>query len=375
MAFRIRLPQTVRDFAEFVGYARGYSRRRGYHWFSKFEAVKDVIVDLLYKRRGKYSRPFLHTGMMSLLVFGITFGPTIVEQSKASESGQQVLSSGVLSQASNYGSSITTTQGNEVAQFRGGEIIEHTVEDGETISSIASKYNLQPNTVLWQNNLTKDSKIKPGDKIQILPIDGVRHKVQKGETIETIAKKYGLDDSQSQGIVDYPFNEFQDDENFTLTVGQWLMVPDGVKQEVAAPVARRSVTALKQTPNAGTVSPSGSFIWPASGILTQGYRFYHKAYDIANRGAGSILAADSGTVILAGWPSNDGYGNRVVIDHHNGYVTLYAHMSALQVQTGQNVSKGSVIGQMGSTGRSTGIHCHFEIRQNGVLVDPGIYLK
>ncbi|MEO8581620.1 MAG: M23 family metallopeptidase [Patescibacteria group bacterium] len=375
MSLHIRLPQTARDFTEFLSYARGYSRRRGYHWFSKFETVKDVIVDLLYKRRGKYSRPFLHTGMMGLLVFGITFGPTIVEQSKASDTTQQVLPSGVLSLASNYGNSITTAQGNEVVQFRGGEIIEHTVEDGDTISSVAAKYNLHVNTILWQNNLTKDSKIKPGDKIQILPVDGIRHKVQKGETIYTIAKKYGLDESQAQGIVDYPFNEFQDDENFTLTVGQWLMVPDGVKQDAAAPVAPKAVFSLRQTPNAGTVSPSGSFSWPASGILTQGYKFYHKAYDIANRGAGSILAADSGTVIVAGWPSNDGYGNRVMIDHHNGYITLYAHMSVLQVQVGQNVNKGAVIGQMGSTGHSTGTHCHFEIRHNGVLEDPGIYLK
>lgn len=374
MAFRLKVPQTIRDFGEFLHYARGYSRRRGYHWFSKFESLKDVIVDLLYKRRGKYSRPFLHTGMMSLLVFGITFGPTIVEQSKASENSQSVLPSGVLSLASSSGDSITTVQGNEVAQFRGGEIIEHTVEEGDTVSSIASKYNLQVNTLLWQNNLTKDAKIKPGDKIQILPVDGVRHKVQKGETIASIAKKYGLDESQAQGMLDYPFNEYQDDENFTLTVGQWLMVPDGVKQDVA-PVAPRPVFSTRLTPNAGAVSPSGSFIWPASGIITQGYRFYHKAYDIANRSGGSILAADSGTVIVSGWPSNDGYGNRVMIDHHNGYVTLYAHMSVLQVTVGQSVSKGSVVGQMGSTGRSTGTHLHFEIRHSGVLEDPGVYLK
>jgi murein DD-endopeptidase MepM/ murein hydrolase activator NlpD len=374
MAFRIKTPQTIKDFSEFLGYARGYSRRRGYHWFSKFETVKDLIVDLLYKRRGKYSRPFLHIGMMGLLVFGITFGPAIVEQSQALENDSQQLPSGVLSLASNYGNSITTIQGEEAAQFRGGEIIEHTVEDGETISSIAEKYNLQVNTILWQNNLVKDSKIKPGDKIEILPIDGVRHKVTKGETIYTIAKKYGLEETQAQAIVDYPFNEFQDDENFTLTVGQWLMVPEGVKRDTAAPVARPATT-FRQTPNAGAVSPSGSFIWPASGLLTQGYRFYHKAYDIANRSGGSILAADSGTVIIAGWPSNDGYGNRVVIDHHNGYVTLYAHLSAIQVTAGQSVNKGSVIGQMGSTGRSTGTHCHFEIRHNGVLEDPGIYLR
>jgi murein DD-endopeptidase MepM/ murein hydrolase activator NlpD len=204
-------------------------------------------------------------------------------------------------------------------------------------------------------------------------VDGVRHKVKKGETIFTIAKVYGLDENQAQGIVNYPFNEFQDDENFTLTVGQWLMVPDGVKPEEKA--APRPAIATRLTPNAGTVSATGSFIWPASGLITQGYRFYHKAYDIANRAGGPILAADSGRVIVAGWPDNSGYGNRVIIDHGNGYVTLYGHLSLVQVQVGQTVNRGAVIGQMGSTGRSTGTHCHFEIRRNGVPEDPGIYLK
>lgn len=374
MAFQIRTPQTVNDFREFLGYARGYSRRRGYLWFSKFESVKDVVVDLLYKRRGKYSRPFLHTGMMSLLVFGITFGPIVIEESRAAEASQETLPSGVLSTSSGLSQSLTTAQGKEVAEFRGGEILEHTVEEGETVSSIATRYNLQPDTILWQNNLTKTSKIKPGDKLQILPVDGVRHKVKKGETIFTIAKRYGLDETQAQGMVNYPFNEFQDDENFTLTVGQWVMVPDGIKPDESPVATPRAAFASRMTPNAGTVSSTGSFIWPASGGITQGYRFYHKAYDIANRSGGPILAADSGTVIAAGWDAS-GYGNRIMIDHGNGAITLYGHLSLIQVQAGQGVTRGSVIGQMGSTGRSTGTHLHFEIRNNGVLEDPGRYLR
>lgn len=363
------------EFKEFTLYAFGYTKRRGYRWFSRFEYGKDMIVDLLYKQRGKYSRPFLHTGMMGLLVFGITFGPLIVEEGVASETTPQVLPSGVLTSATDYGANMTTVQGKEVAQFRGGEILEHTVEEGETLSSIAERYNLSINTVLWENNLTEKSTIKPGDTVRILPVDGIRHKVKKGETIYTIAKRYGLDESQAQGIVNYPFNEFQDDEKFTLTVGQYLMVPDGVKPEERFIAQRRESFAVSLTPDAGSVSPTGSFVWPASGNITQGYRFYHKAIDIANRGGGAILAADSGRVILAGWPDNSGYGNRVLIDHGNGYITLYAHLSLIQVQNGQSVGRGDVIGQMGSTGRSTGTHLHFEIRHNGVLEDPTRYLR
>lgn len=368
-------PRLGKDFREFLRYAAGYGRRRSYRWFNRFETAKDSLVDLLYKRRGKYSRPFLHTGMMALLVFGVAFGPLVVQETTAAAEDQEaVLPTGVLSSVTDYGSSLTTTQGKEVAQFRGGEILEHSVEEGETLSSIALRYNLSLDTLLWENNLSENSIVKPGDKIKILPVDGVRHKVKKGETIFTIGKTYGLDSTQAQAIVNYPFNEFQDDENFTLTVGQFLMVPDGVKPSVQQ-VAPRRPLAVQFTPNAGSVSGSGSFVWPASGRITQAYRFYHKAIDIASSGGGSILAADSGTVVLAGWPDNSGYGNRIMIDHGNGYITLYAHLSVVQVQAGQTVNRGAVIGQMGSTGRSTGTHLHFEIRNNGVLENPQAYLK
>src|SRR5690606_11476883 len=97
--------------------------------------------------------------------------------------------------------------------------------------------------------------------------------------------------------------------------------------------------------------------------ISQGFRFYHQAIDIANKAGGAILAADAGTVTVAGWPDNYGYGNRVMIDHGNGMVTLYAHMSRIRVVVGQTVNRGDIIGDMGSTGRSTGTHLHFEVRQ------------
>ena len=116
-------------------------------------------------------------------------------------------------------------------------------------------------------------------------------------------------------------------------------------------------------------------MWPASGRITQGYRFYHKAIDIANHGGGPILAADSGTVLQASWLDNTGYGIRIMIDHGNGYVTLYAHLSRVRVTPGQTVNRGDVIGDMGSTGRSTGTHLHFEIRRGGALDNPLNFLR
>ena len=367
ITLRLRAPQVFQDISAYLSFLKWYFRNRTYNWFSRFEVFKDLLVDMLYKKRGKYVRPFLHFGTIGLIFFAITVGPVIF----SSGGEQQQVASNVLS-STVYGSDFLTKQAEEVRQFRGGEIIVHVVGEGETISSIAALYGLQQDTILWENDLTASSKIKPGDELRILPIDGVRHKVTRGETIYSIGKKYKLDEAQVQVIVDYPFNEFLNDETFELATGQHVMVPDGVKTtvSVARPIARTVFT----TPDAGAVTAAGSFVWPTSGRITQGYRFYHKAWDIANSGGGPILAADAGTVVSSGWDPS-GYGNKVVIDHGNGYVSLYAHQSVLQVVVGQRVNRGDVIGQMGSTGRSTGVHLHFEIRQGGVLLDPGNFLR
>ncbi len=347
-----------------------YVRVRGYVWFSKFELGKDVIVDLLYKRRGKYTRPFLHFGTIALVFVVITFGPYVLERTQK-ENGQESATV-VINSAYAYSNDLSTNESDLVKSFRGGEVEVYTVKDGDTLSSIAQTYGLNTDTLIWENDLPAKAPLKPGQQIRILPVDGVRHKVQRGETIYSIAKKYGLDESEAQRIVDYPFNEFKNYETFELTVGETILVPGGIKPNET--VAPRAAIASKLTPDAGAVTATGQFVWPAAGRITQGYSFYHKAFDIANSSGGPILAADSGVVVAAGWDAS-GYGNKVMIDHGNGYETLYGHMSLLQVQVGQRVSRGSVIGQMGSTGHSTGTHCHFEIRHGGVLENPGNYLK
>lgn len=363
-------PQWWQDLAEYLSFLRMYVRLRGYGWFSRFEVGKDVLVDLLYRKRGRYARPFLHFGTIGLVFLLITVGPIVLQQG----GDEEAVSAGpVLNTATAYAPDFYTLQAEEVQQYRGGEIITHIVEEEETLSSIATRYNLQVETLLWENALTANSIIKPGDSLRILPVDGIRHKVVRGETIYSVARRYGLDDSQAQVIVDYPFNEFLNNETFDLVAGQSLMVPGGVQP--AAVATTRQPTAIRLTPDAGSVSATGTFIWPASGGISQGYQFYHKAIDISNRAGGSILAADAGVVVTAGFVDNSGYGNRVVLDHGNGFVTLYAHLSSAQVSVGQRVNRGDVVGQMGSTGRSTGTHLHFEIRQGGVLLNPLTFLR
>ena len=260
--------QFLADLAFFFTFLQWYFRSRVYGWFVRFEVLKDLLVDLLYKKRGKYVRPFLHFGTIGLVFFAITAGPVIF--SSADDEGQGA-STGVLTSAV-YGSDFLTKQSQEVILFRGGEIITHVVEEGSTISDIAERYGLQVDTILWENDLTSAAKIKPGDELRILPVDGVRHKVQRGETIYTIGKKYKLDEAQVQMIVDYPFNEFLNDETFELATGQYLMVPDGVKVTITPTVAPTRTAGQVAAPIAG-VTGSGSFVWPASGRITQGYRF------------------------------------------------------------------------------------------------------
>lgn len=371
ITIRFKTPKLIKEIPEYIKFLRKYIRGRGYRVFSRFEISKNFLVDILYKKRGRYARPFLHFGTISLLFVVITFGPILFEKE---DQVDQEARGGVLAASSAFAVDFYTLQAEEVRQYRGGELTNHIVQEGETIEEIAGRYGLESSTILWENNLTSTSKIKPGQELVILPVDGIRHKVKRGETIYSIGKKYGLEDTQVQVIVDYPFNEFLNDETFELATGQFLVVPGGAKPNTPTAVAKKS-TYVSYTPDAGAVSGTGSFVWPAAGRITQGYSFYHKAIDIANRSGGPILAADSGTVVISGWVDNSGYGNRVVVDHGNGYVTLYAHLSVAQVRVGQRVNRGDVLGQMGSTGRSTGTHLHFEIRTGSGLLNPFNFLK
>jgi len=211
----------------------------------------------------------------------------------------------------------------------------------------------------------KTDVIKPGQVLKIPPITGVVHKVASGETVYSIAKKYGV---TAQNIVNYIWNDFADSDTFALTAGQTLYVPDGVIR--LAPITSPQFIAQIQAGVRGT----SNFIWPTSGSITQNPVWYHMALDIANNAAPAILAADSGTVSYAGCVGY-GYGCSVIIDHGNGYQTLYAHLSSYIPDAGASVSQGQQIGVMGSTGRSTGTHLHFEVRSGGTLLNPWNFLK
>lgn len=311
----------------------------------------------LYRQRGKLSRRLIHTGMAALAGVGMIIAPAVAREfpGRSVDPWSVTTTPAVLS-AFAEGADTQTS----FSQDR-DKIIEYKVVEGDTVSSIAEKFGVTPDTIRWQNNLTKD-RIKEGNILEILPVAGIAHKVQKGDTVYSIAKQY---DAQAQAIVDFPFNTFTNDETFALAIGQIVIVPDGVRTAAGAVIPR-----IRQiTPDAGSVVASGQFVWPTSGTITQRFVWYHKGIDIANSAAPDVLAADAGTIITAGW-SPVGYGNYVVIDHGNGYRTLYGHMQTIYVVAGQTVDRGARIGRMGSSGHSTGVHTHFEVIKGGVYLNP-----
>jgi len=352
--------------------------------FAVFESFKSLLVGKMYQQRGKNAQRFVNIAMVTVMVFGVALGPSLVVNDSQA---QAVLASGFRSKfafaqenSSLDGSQVLGLSTDnqmavdpltQVSEKPRADIFEYTVEDGDTLAEIAKKFGVDVDSIKWLNTGLNEKKIKPGSIMKIPPVVGVIHTVRSGETVYSIAKKY---DVSAQAIVDFPFNEFTNDETFTLAIGQQVIVPDGQMPDAPLLMPRTNL-ANQLTPNAGVVSATGSWIWPAAGRITQYYKAWHKGLDIANHDGGSILAADSGTVVVAGWVDNTGYGNRVMVDHGNGTMTLYAHLSSIAVKVGQTVNRGNVLGQMGSTGRSTGTHLHFEVRTSMGNIDPLGVLK
>lgn len=228
----------------------------------------------------------------------------------------------------------------------------YVVREGDSLSQIAEMFNVSASTIKWANDISSSDVIVPGDTLVILPISGIRHTVKSGDTVGSIAKKYGGDADEIM--------EYNGLEDATLAIGDVLIVPDGEMGTVGS----SSYTPRASTPSyTSTTVASGYYIRPISGgYRSQGLHGYN-AVDLAAPVGTPMYASASGDVILAregGW--NGGYGSYIVVRHPNGTQTLYAHASDVIVSAGQHVVQGQVIGYVGSTGRSTGPHIHFEIR-------------
>ncbi len=234
------------------------------------------------------------------------------------------------------------------------QISLYVVRTGDTLAEVAEMYDVTPNTIRWANDIEAKESIKPGQVLVILPVAGVKYTVKKGDTISKIAKAYGADASETAN-----FNNVGSDDS--LAVGTTIIIPDGEESigpghGAAAPVK----VAAKVKAGAST---AGFFTKPVIGAKrTQGIHG-HNGVDLAASLNTPVIAAAAGQVIISksgGW--NGGYGTYVVIKHANGTQTLYGHLNQAMVSQGDSVAKGQQIGKMGSTGQSTGVHLHFEVR-------------
>jgi len=327
-----------------------------------FESQKNIVVDILMARRGTYQRPFLLISLAILILTGVVSAPAIAQSYSGGLPGELASYTPSSAVATNLDFTQYGIQ-TQVSEKPRDQVITYKVAKGDTLSTIAEKFGISADTIRWENDLTRDD-LAIGQELKIPPVSGIVHKVQEGETIQSIAKKYKTD---AQKIVNFPFNDFTDLETFSLAVGQTLIVPDGVQPQ--APAIAFTAPSFVSTPM-GT----GRLLWPTSGMITQYPIWYHMAFDVANPGLPGVMAADNGVVVFAEY-SRYGYGNHVIVDHGGGLSTLYGHLTEYYVKVGDHVSRGQVIAKMGSTGRSTGSHLHFETRVNGAPVNPGQYFK
>ncbi len=263
--------------------------------------------------------------------------------------------------------------------------VNYTVAEGDSLFGISKQFDIKPETVFWANYDTLNGSpdmIAPGIDLIIPPGDGVYYLWREGDTVQAIADQFFASTSD---ILESPINKL-DLTNPEIKPDTYIMVPGGKREAIQwfqGQIPRGSAGTLAKLfgdggcdTTAGGAFGDGSFGWPIDGAVLIGNDYIggvHQGIDLGSLSSGGIVAADSGLVVYAGW-ANGGYGNTVMIDHGNGFQTLYAHMSTIYVSCGSSVGQGSGVGVVGSTGNSTGPHLHFEIRYMGMNDNPHNYL-
>jgi murein DD-endopeptidase MepM/ murein hydrolase activator NlpD len=286
----------------------------------------------------------------------------------------------------------------------------YTVRSGDTVATIAQRFGVNVGTIIWANNLSRSAAIRPGDNLRIPATSGVLHIVKRGETLGQIANRYDVAVNAitqvNAGLT-------------TLTPGQEILVPGATPITVAiapttprtsatqpttrttAPtptavradiplstIKNKAVDVYQELKNSETdtrtkpedktetvVKAASKLLWPTDlRVVNQYYGWRHTGLDIDGDYANAIYASADGVVEIAGW-NNGGYGLMIFIDHGNGFKTRYAHASKMFVKAGDTVKRGQVIAMVGTTGRSTGTHLHYEVYLNNRRVNPLTYAR
>lgn len=258
----------------------------------------------------------------------------------------------------------------------------YAVQEGDTLGRIAQTYGMTLEQVTGMNPQIDPWAIAPGEAIRVAgaaPLLSVKTTSQLKYTQEIA---YETEIVYSDDLLRTQTKIYSEGANGKANVVANVISVDGVEQTrtiqawdiVAEPVTEIKLVGTKEPP---AKAATGNFIIPFRGLKTSSYgyrsRGFHTGVDFAGVKGSPVVAADGGIVIQSGW--NGSYGNCVMIDHGNGMVTLYAHNSAVKVKQGQRVAQGETIALLGSTGNSTGPHCHWELRINGKTVNPLNYVR
>lgn len=264
------------------------------------------------------------------------------------------------------GENIATTDTTETER---ADVVQYTIQPGDTVSTIAENFGLTTRTVLWANGLSDQDYIRPGQTIKIPPQSGYLYTVKSGDTLGAIARKYQGNEEDILAANHLAAAE-------AIQIGDQIIIPNGVPPAPPAPPASSNRSFIGRFLASDEAPPSappggGRWRWPTSGRkINQYYRGrWHTGLDVEGDYSSPIYAAGAGTVTFAAF-DRSGYGLHVIIDHGNGYRTLYGHASKVFVHVGQHVTRGQTIAMVGSTGRSTGTHLHFEIRTGGGFINP-----
>lgn len=260
------------------------------------------------------------------------------------------------------------------------EARDYTVSTGDSVFEIAQRFNIKPETLLWANYSQLNDNpdlISLGMSLKVPPVDGVLYEWQAGDTLQMIANRF---EAKLDDILTWPGNKL-DLTDPKVEAGAMLMIPGGhreFRQWIIPTIPRGRAGVSVSLYGAGAcdgsytgANGSGTFIWPAGNHVLSGNDYWsgHLGIDIAAGEGAPVYATDSGVVVFAGGAFG-GYGNMVMIDHGNGYQSLYAHLSSVAISCGRSVGQGGIIGYAGSTGNSTGAHLHFEVRYQGGFVSP-----
>jgi murein DD-endopeptidase MepM/ murein hydrolase activator NlpD len=270
------------------------------------------------------------------------------------------------------------------------DVITYTVQMGDSVFGIATSFGLNPETILWGNySVLADNPhlLQPDQVLNILPVNGTYHKWSTGENLRKVADFYQVDPFE---IIEWPGNPFDvyatNIENPGIQPGTMLIIPNGQREMIdyGPPRIPRDNPAVARTYGPGHCGELmdgaigvGTFIWPTVDRFITGYDYSpgtnHWGIDIDGELGNAVWSIDNGVVVYSGWSYN-GYGNLVVVDHGNGWQSLYAHLNDIYVGCGDSVYQGTVLGGLGTTGNSSGPHLHFELIYGSTKVNPWDFL-